>query len=169
MVVRSAKSDTHLEVIEQKFAPHLQVRNTLGTKVQLLVLRDSQGNYFAADNLPLDATAEPAPTVAEDARTALTKLIQKQEPGYPEGYDPSLSGNALTRMFRGAFPTAGAYSPVNTSVSLMEKSISEISSPRSELLEPGTYLAIVDISPDVPMGVPVSRQKDSLNVIRGRW
>lgn len=169
MVVRSAKSDTRLEVVEQKSAPHLQVRNTLGSKVTLLVLRDSQGNYFAADNLPLDTTAEPAPTKAEDARTALTKLIKKQEPGYPEGYDPALSGNGLTRMFRGAFPTGGNFSPVHTSVSLMEKNISEIASPRADLLEPGTYLAIVDVCLDVPMGVPVSKQKDSLHVIRGRW
>jgi hypothetical protein len=72
-------------------------------------------------------------------------------------------------MFRGAFPMGGAYSPVNTSVSLMERNISEVSSTRSELLERGTYLAIVEISPDVPMGVSVSKQKDSLNVIRGRW
>jgi hypothetical protein len=169
MVVRSAKSDTRLEVIEQKSAPHLQVRNTLGTKIKLLILRDSQGAYFAADNLPQDTTAEPAPTKAEDARSALTKHIQKQEPGYPEGYDPAMSGNALTRMFRGAFPTGGNYSPVHTSVSLMEKSISEIASPRSELLDQGTYLAIVELSPDVPMGVAVSKQRDSLNVIRGKW
>ncbi|MFN0021799.1 MAG: hypothetical protein ACKVP0_26430 [Pirellulaceae bacterium] len=169
MVVRSAKSDTHLEVTEQKSAPHIQVRNTLGTKVQFLVLRGNLGNYYAAENLPLDATAEPAAAKEDDARDALTKLINKQEPNYPDGYSPTISGNALHRMFRGAFPPGGGYSAVNTSASLMERSIREITSSKGELLEPGTYLAIVDITPDVPMGVPNSKQKDSLQVIRGRW
>ena len=169
MVVRSAKSETRLEISEGKSAPHLQVRNTLGTNVQMLVLRDSQGNYFVAENLPPDATAEPAPVKAEGAQIALTKLIQKQDPKYPDGYDPSISGNALTRMFRGAFPGGSGYSPANTEVSLMEKGIDQITGSNTEILEPGTYLAVVDITPDVPMGVPISMQKESLHLIRGRW
>ncbi len=169
MVVRSAKSETRLEVSEGKSVPHLQVRNTLGTNVQMLVLRDSQGNYFVAENLPPDAAAEPAPAKAEGAQIALTKLIQKQDPKYPDGYDPSISGNALTRMFRGAFPPGSSYSPANTEVSLMEKGIDQITGPNSEILDPGTYLAVVDIAPDVPMGVPTSKQKESLHLIRGRW
>lgn len=169
MVVRSAKSETYLEVSEQKSIPHLQVRNTLGTNIQMLVLRDSQGNYFVAENLPPDAAADPAPAKAEGAQLALTKLIQKQDPKYPNGYDPTVSGNALTRMFRGAFPTGSSYSPVNTEVSLMEKSIDQITGSNTEILEPGTYLALVDVAPDVPMGVTTSKQKESLHLIRGRW
>ena len=80
-----------------------------------------------------------------------------------------MSGNALHRMFRGAFPPGGSFSPVNTSASLMERSTLEITSSKGELLEPGTYLAIVDVTPDVPMGVPSSKQKNSLHIIRGRW
>ncbi|MCE9528272.1 MAG: hypothetical protein K8R36_19695 [Planctomycetales bacterium] len=169
MVVRSAKSETRLEVTEQKSAPQLQVRNSLGTKVQFLVLRDSQGNYFAAENLPVDATAEPASAREDDSREALAKLMKKQEPNYPDGYSPTMSGNALHRMFRGAFPSGGGFSPVNTSASLLEHSLRTITSSKGELLEPGTYLAIVDITPDVPMGVSYSKQKNSLQVIRGRW
>jgi hypothetical protein len=168
MVVRSAKSETRLEVSEQKPGPRLQVRNTLGTKVQFLVLRDSQGNYFAAENLPLDATAEPAPAKVKDAQIALTKLIDAEDPEYPQGYDPTMSGNALTRMFRGAFPPT-AFSPVNTNVSLLERNIDRIGASSGELLEPGTYLALVDVAPDVPMGVTNSKQKESLHLIRGRW
>ena len=169
MVVRSGKSETRLEVSEQKSASHLQVRNTLGTKVQFLVVRDSQGNYFVAENLPEDATAEPAPAKAKDAQIALTKLIKAQDPEYPKGYDPTMSGNALTKMFRGAFPAGSPYSPVNTNVSLLERSLDQIGAPDRELLEPGTYLALVDIAPDVPMGVTTSKQKESLHLIRGRW
>lgn len=169
MVVRSGQSETKLEVTEKKTSPKLQVRNSLGTKIQFLVLRDSQGNYYAAENLPLDATADPAPAKAEDSRIALDKLIKKQEPEYPEGYDPTLSGNGLTRMFRGAFPTGSPYSPVSTKISLLEKSIRDVSASNVELLDPGTYLALVDVAPDVPMGVTNSKQKESLHLIRGRW
>ena len=169
IVVRSAQSETKLEVIEQKSAPQLQVRNTLGTKIQMLVLRDSQGNYFAAENLPQDASAEPAAAKMEDAQVALTKLIKEQDLKFPDDYDPSNSGNALTRMFRGAFPNYGSYSPVSTEVSLLERNLHQVGSSTIELLEPGTYLALVDIAPDVPMGVPVSKQKESLHLIRGRW
>jgi hypothetical protein len=72
-------------------------------------------------------------------------------------------------MFRGAFPPGSPYTPVNTKVSLLEKSLSQVSATNVELLEPGTYLALVDISPDVPMGVPSTKQRESLHVIRGRW
>ncbi len=182
MVVRSAKSETRLEIVERKPpfslgegrgegkpSSHLQVRNTLGTKVQFLVLRDSQGNYFAAENLPQDATAEPAAAKAKDAQIALTKLIKAQDPEYPKGYDPTMSGNALTKMFRGPFPSGSPYSLVNTNVSLLERSIDQIGGPDKELLEPSTYLALVDVAPDVPMGVTNSKQKESLHLIRGRW
>jgi hypothetical protein len=181
MVVRSAKTETRLEVIEPKpplsrgggqgegkSAPRLQVRNTLGTKVQFLILRDSQGNYFTAENLPLDAAAEPAPATARDTQIALTKLIRKQTPEYPKDYDPTTSGNALTRMFRGAFPTS-SYSPVSTDVSLLEKSFGQVAAPNADLLEPASYLALVDLALDVPMGVPDSKQQESLHLIRGHW
>ena len=63
-----------------------------------------------------------------------------------------MSGNALTRMFRGAFPSGGAYNPVNTDVSLLERSFAQITGSSAELLEPGTYLALVDITLDLMAG-----------------
>ena len=169
MVLRSGQSTNRLEVTERKTAPRLQVRNSLGAEIQLLVLRDSSGEYFSAPDFPQGATAEPAKIPAEVAREALTKLIKSREPRYPDGYAPTMSGNALTRMFKGSWMPMTAMSPVNTHVSLLEKSFDEITASRSDLLEPGPSLAVVDVTPDVPMGVPKSKQKESLHVIRGRW
>lgn len=169
MVLRSGKSTSRLEVTELPAAPRLQVRNSLGTGIELLILRDSRGEYFSAPKFPVDATAEPARIPATDAREALAKLIKSRDLEYPEGYDPTMSGNALTRMFRGSWMNSSPGGPVNTHVSLLERSLDEITSSHADLLEPGTYLAVVEVTPDVPMGVPKSKQKESLHVIRGRW
>jgi hypothetical protein len=169
MVLRSGKSTGRLEVTEPPAAPRLQARNSLGTGIELLILRDSRGEYFSAPQFPQGATAEPARIPATDARTALTKLIKARDLEYPEGYDPTMSGNALTRMFRGSWMNSSSSGPVNTHVSLLERSFDEIASSHSDLLEPGTYLAVVEVTPDVPMGVTKSKQKESLHVIRGRW
>lgn len=170
MVVRAGKSETKLEVKQLRNSAPPQVHNSLGSQIQFLVVRDKLGKYYySAANLKQDAGGTLTKADAADARKQPSKIIRQQEPLFPEGYDPTMSGNAMTRLFGGPWAGAGSYSGISTRISLLEKSLEQISSSSTDLLEPGTYLAVVDVAPDVPMGVSNSRQKESLHLIHGRW
>jgi hypothetical protein len=53
--------------------------------------------------------------------------------------------------------------------SLLEKNLAECLLPTKVPLENGTYIAVIESSPAVPVGVPRVRQEASLHVIRGRY
>jgi hypothetical protein len=145
------------------------VLNSLGTTIKLVVLRDGRGNYFVGSGLEDNSQSELSPLQPDDARKRLTKCVREQEPKYPEGYDPTMSGNAFTRFFGASWSPGSGYSPVSTHVSLLEVNLGRIASSTTDLLEPGSYLAVVDACQDVPMGVANTRQQESLHLIHGRW
>lgn len=172
MVVRSGESESKLEVTPgsgAKAPP--QVKNLLGTPLEMLVLRDVEGAYFWHDTLKEEASSALQPVSAVDARKKLSERLRIAEPSYPEGYDPTTThGNAVTRFFGGSYywNNASVGSP-GTHASLLETRISTLHVTSVELLEPGTYLAVGISPPDVPLGVTRPRQKESLHVIHGRW
>ena len=169
MVLRCGKSERKLVVAQAAGGKPPSVHNNLGTRIKLVMLRDSRGNYYSGSALEDQSGNELVPLPPEDARKRLTQLIRQQEPKYPEGYDPTLSGNAFTRFFGSSWSPGSGYSPVSTHVSLLELNLSKVTSATGDLLEPGTYLAVVDACQDVPMGVANTRQQESLHLIQGRW
>lgn len=168
MVVRAGQTKARLQVTPGKTP---QVTNELGTAIEYVVLRDAAGNYFAGDALAQNGTANLVATPLNDCRQQLRALVAKVAPGYPAGYDPSMHENLVTWMMPnlGRFWTIdGSATAPATANSVLEMNLARLSSSQ-ELLAPGTYLAIVDSPPDVPIGIPSIRQKASFHVIEGRY
>jgi hypothetical protein len=169
MVVRAGQTESHLQVTPGK---EPQVTNELGAAIQYVVLRDADGKYFAGESLAERAAAKLVATPLKDCQGKLKGFAKDVAPALPPGYDPAGHENLVTWMMPdyrrfGSIDRSASGPAVATGV--LEMNLAPLSYSQAELLAPGTYLAIVDSPPDVPLGIPAVRQKASLHVIRGRY
>jgi hypothetical protein len=172
MVLRITQSPDKLAVREGSAAGQPpQVTNQLKTDLHLVVLRDSRGELWRAEKLAADkAQATLRQTTEIEAADVLRKLYAANPPEEPRGYDPQLHNNALSLFM----PNYSFYSVDNSSSlpvmasSMLEKNLALATDP-AQGLSPGTYVAVVELSPVVPYGVPRVREEASLHMIRGRY
>ena len=174
MVQRVTPNDAKLVVREgQATGQPPQVENRLQTAIQYLLLRDSRGDYFSSQSLASEGSAKFAPVDLASAEGVLHKLADAVEPEYPQkNWDTSLHKNALGFLGGPNYGWMGvdnSASPPDMLASLLESSIDAAIQPTRNPLMPGTYIAIVNRSPSVPIGVPRAREEASLHVIRGRY
>jgi len=148
----------------------LQVENGLGTPIERLVVRTRDGRFFQATDAKPDATVEAKPVKPEDAKRELNRIFGQREPRYPTGMDRrSRTGYSTWRSYRRPWQwvTNQANIPAASQrTGLLELSLSNT---RTVTLEPGSYVAIVQRSPEVVVGTPVAREEAGFHVILGTW
>ncbi len=153
LVITSGESQAELRVVPASGDEPLAVENRLGTTVEQLVLCGHDGQFYRG------ASIEPGATVAleaiESAPSSLLRFITEYEDSRPAA-EPTVDGgpNVLSTSVSS---WAARRIPVDTTYS------------DGTPIEAGTYLAIVEHSPAVPLGVKTARQRDSLHVVVGRW
>ena len=175
MIQRATKTPALLVVKEGAAAGQPpEIENRLESEIRYLLLRDSRGDYFAGKMVGQDAKAKLAKIDPAAAEKELRKLADAVEPDLPRGYDPNIHNNNALSFLNGNY--GGAWNNVDASAakplmaaSLLEKNIVECILPSKRPLEPGSYTAVVDASPAVPIGVPRVREEASLHVIRGKY
>jgi hypothetical protein len=174
VVCRATTSKAQLAVSEgaQK-GQSPSVENRLGTRIHYLLLRDSRGDYFAAQNLRDKASQQLAPIELTVARDAMEELAKPVAPAPRHEYDPNVHENNLffsLGMRRSRMPTSdgGAGDP-QMAKGLLETSIAAAIRAGEVPPAPGTYIAIIERSPLVITGVPRGTEEASFHVIRGRY
>lgn len=174
MIQRAAKTTALLVVKEGPAAGQPpEVENRLESQIRYLLLRDGRGDYFAGKALRNGAQAKLAKIDPSEAEKELRKLSDAVEPDLPRGYDPNIHNNNALSFLNGNY---GGWNNVDASAakplmaaSLLEKNIAECVLPSKRPLEPGSYTAVVESSPGVPIGVPRVREEASLHLIRGKY
>ena len=154
-----------------------QVTNELGAAIQYVVLRDAIGDYYSGESIANKAVAKLTKTPLQDCQKNLKSMAMEVGTGYPPGYDPSMHENLVTWMMPnyGRWSIDGGSTGPTTATSILEMNLAQLGYSKADgyanadFLEPGTYLAVVDSPPDVPLGIKSVRQKASLHVIRGRY
>lgn len=139
-------------------------------------MRSKDGRYWWADDVADGAAAQAEPT---DAAVALDRLARTQShlaPDYPPGMGPE---GPATYVGMGAFNRswAWAYNPKGTpdptqATSRLEQAIAVLHARRSRQaapLEPGSYLAIVQRSPEVVLGTPSAHEEAGFHLVHGTW
>jgi len=173
MLQRATKSQAKLIVKEGPSAGQPpEVENKLTSNIRYLLLRDSRGDYFAAHSVANAAQAKLAKIDPANSEKELRKLAQAVEPDLPRNYDPNVHNNALSFLnpnygYRGGVDGSAAQPLM--AASLLERNLTESLLPTKQPLQNGTYIAVVESSPAVPVGVPRVRQEASFHVIRGRY
>lgn len=170
LTVRSRKSQRGIDV-GQASADGLAIENRLGTDVELLVLRDTDGTIYWARDLS-DGTKTHAPTaVPADAFADLQARIHEVKMVNPPGVDPMDYQYSYRRRYYYYGYTGNGPSPM-VSTGLMEGSIqetAEVSPSRLDGLPPGSYAAVVRLSPEVELGTSIALPEASLHLVIGSW
>jgi hypothetical protein len=134
-----------------------------------LLLRDKGGEYYEASDIAESAARGlQATKLALGLKPFATAYIDTA-PRAPEGYDPSTSGGffGMNRNYRGRnwdgrIPTASA------TTGILEWELSRIKSGAYEL-EPGSYLALLEKQPEMPLGYPRVKEHGSIHIVEGQW
>ncbi len=170
MVVRSREqTQAELRVIAaQPPSTSPRVENLLGSEIHRLLLVDENGQTFWAEEIPRGAIAELQPTTLSVAYAKLRPVFAENMPQFPEGFDPNAvaygpryymnSGS----MWQGGMPTAQA-------TSVLERKLQECLMPINGRHAPRSYVALVESSPDAPLGYAKAREQASFHVVAGSW
>ncbi|NLY00579.1 MAG: hypothetical protein GXY83_31165 [Rhodopirellula sp.] len=153
----------------------LMVENRLGTRIRELVVRSSDGGYFAAEVIPTGQAATLTKVEPSRASSRLLTIAGQHAPQFPPGTDrQSLAAAAASRNYRRFVYRAGGYGDVepNQATSRLEKSLASATGsvlPARPPLAPGSYFAVVDRSPEVELGTPSASEEASFHAILGQW
>jgi hypothetical protein len=157
MAVRST-SDAETAVIVQEPASAnatLRVDNRLGCRVRQLLVVDSNGVAWWADNVDAEASKNLERIDPAQARGTLQRLHLENMLESPELLDPSFQNRHYYSDFS-----------VNAGETLLERKLRQW---MTTLGPPRSYLAIVNAPPGVPLGVSGASEEASFHVVAGRW
>ena len=152
-----------------------QIENRLGTRIMQLLVRDADSVDYWAESIERGAVFQPQPTQTLASIAKFSETFNKRRPGNPEGFDDVAYIGAVA-MNRGMFRFFGSHygydanlPPATMNTSVLETNLRKVTGKGHPLLEPRSYLAIVETSPEVVLGVESAREEASLHVIVGRW
>jgi hypothetical protein len=163
LVVHSRPSTASI-VFSQTHGPK-QATNKLGAKVEYLLVRDQDGNYFFAENAADGATFALTPTDFAKQKNALIRRMLTNRPELPPGFDP----NQLSGLWRRYGPYAYRNNAGDSETGLLERGLERILNAQKDTMHAGSYIAIVDKSPEVPIGIEGARQEASFHVVEGNF
>jgi len=169
LTVRSRPTDMGLKVSRSVADPQkLQVRNLLGTRVQQLVVCSADNKYFWAEGVDADVSVILEPINASVAQNRIRLKLNAQPLDVPPGMDRRYRGNIFG--FSGSYfyyrgSNQGDEPRLRTG--LLEKTLRD--GTNLSLMTPGSYVAIVDRSPEVVLGVSSVGEEASLHVIVGKY
>ncbi|MFH1266719.1 MAG: hypothetical protein ABIK89_13395, partial [Planctomycetota bacterium] len=171
ITVRSRPTGAHLAITSSEESPgSLRVVNGLGTRIEQLLVRAQNGQSFWAAGVDAAASAEATPVAPNDAEFRLRQTFREREPAYPPGMDRrGLSASSGFRGYRQPWRWMGSQAdlpPATQRTSLLEMSLLEAQAAK---LEPGSYVAVVERSPEVVTGTASGREEAGLHVVLGRW
>jgi len=175
----------------------LRIENRLATHIGELLVRTHDGRYWWAADVAEAATADARPVDLMVALDRLEETERKTAPSYPPGMDPqgqrSFVGLGMVRnpwLWRynqsGAPPPTQATGRLEQAISAIHpnrgkgigtfraehpqgRSGERYLSPFPPPLEPGSYLAIVERSPEVVLGTPAAGEEAGFHLVYGTW
>ena len=173
--VRSRESRRGLVLARPRGKP--QVINQLGTPIHQVLMCDEDGQLYWAEGVPADGAAELSQITLSAARANLRRVHQAHEPQLPEGmrgyYRGGMFGFSRRRYWR-RWGGGSALVPPSQTTSLLEQELRVLGgAPRQgepdPLARPRSYVAVVEQSPEVALGVSSADEEESYHVVFGRW
>jgi len=175
LTVRSRATAARLDIVPTGQGKEgIEVTNRLGAAIKQLVLCDRDGKYYQVGSLASGETARAAPIAPAALAGLLGELRQRAVLWYPQGIDP-LAINRVGSASRWRLGTLYGYSAddlpePSQSTSRLEKAIGMLgAAPVSSWLVPGTYMAIMERSPEVVLGTNAAREESAFHVVLGSW
>ncbi|MEX1223515.1 MAG: hypothetical protein WEA31_03125, partial [Pirellulales bacterium] len=146
----------------------LRVANHLGQPVQVVILRDAEGNYFRADAIAPDEAAKAGELDPLKAKTELLKLFQENRLKDEIGAVPN-TGAYTRRHYYGSYHYGYHGQDIGDADSRLEQAMSESLSGAAPDLPPRSYVAILARNPFAEPGHPRALEEMSFHVVCGSW
>ncbi|MBC8869140.1 MAG: hypothetical protein H8E44_06965 [Planctomycetes bacterium] len=170
MVVQSHKSRRGLSILEpdgQETAP--RVTNNLEADIAKLVICDSAGQYYWAENIETGKRVQPQQIEPSEAAKRLRVAYDVNRPAVPEGFDP--------RYYRSSFGFGRMWwtdvdqslRPPGFDQGVLERNVQNAIYTDVKNMKPRTYVAITRTSAESPLGYQASQEEASFHVVSGRW
>lgn len=172
VTLRSRSTDRRLELIGgDGTTGELKVKNRLGTRIHQLVVCPDKGEYRYcwATDIREDETKVLTPITPVEVRKRLGKTWNDHQLKLPEDMDGRRQGSIFgfsRRYYYGPRWSRGRSLPPSQNTGRLERSLAGAG---LGSLAPGSYVAVVQQSPEVVLGTPVARQEASFHVIFGKW
>jgi hypothetical protein len=145
--------------------------NELGWAIRYVLLRESKGGYFFAENLGAGKSQDLKPATPATAEVELEQLFGANPLEPPQHLDPTGYNSLLSEMmpnYSWSAVDSGMSMPI-MATSLLETNLALATRPTLHPPAPGTYIAVMERSPVVPYGVSRVRQQASFHILRGRY
>ena len=138
-----------------------QVENHLGTRIESLVLTDEAGQYFKAAEIGDGQSAKVQAVAASDALEIVRRVLRDNVLQPPAGSTPDWFTNQGMSYRYNNVPVPNLLA----GQSVLERSLREAGEP----LAPRRFVAIVERSPEVELGLDSVGEEASLHVVCGDW
>jgi hypothetical protein len=146
------------------------VRNRLGTPIRQLLVRADDGQYYWAEDVDSEATVPLTVVTLDDAVSRLQKAWRAAEPQLPPGFEPP-TGGAFSGRRRYWWTSSRGEDP-HCAASRLEELLDwpqGLGKSDSGPLAPGSYVAVVDRSPEVVLGLAAREAEGGYHVVFGQW
>ena len=186
ITARVRKTSARLEIKSAGDGKSPAVVNHLGTPIKWLMMIDEDGKCFSGEKISPDA-ATPL-TAVESQSSACTMhwqpILAEHDPQRPDGmvggnrglfgltpsaqYNQNVYGPGY--VYRMAQQNNNGSAPTTQSSGTLERELRDITDQMlKNQLPPRTYVAIVELSPEMELGTSAAHEEASLHVIRGEW
>ncbi|HYW78375.1 MAG TPA: hypothetical protein VE890_02325, partial [Thermoguttaceae bacterium] len=176
LTVRSRSTGRGLDLIESEDdSGKASVKNRLGTPIKQLAICSEQGQWYWAENVAVGAT-QPLDSIDQAAvRMRLNSANFDNQPVTPDGMRQRYGGlfgmSRRNRYYWYGGSGSSLTVPAQSSGRL-EQSIGSIGTSSNGEISPygpRRYVAVVQRSPEVVLGVASAREESSYHVIIGNW
>ena len=159
VTVRARQPPARLKVTVPAGGPP-QVENCLGTRIESLVLGDEAGNCFAAREIADGKTSTAEVVSTSIALDPIRHALRDNVLQAPDGFTLDWVANR-NPIYYNSPPAPN----LQAGQSLLERSLQEA----SQSLAPRRFVALVERSPEVELGLDSASEEASLHVIVGDW
>lgn len=174
LLVRSRKTDKRLEFAGA--GDGLRVSNRFGVPLELLVVRNEEGDWMLTENLPAGEAAAMEPVDHLGAMQAFRTMAISRMPSFPLGAGRAVEdtlerfGGAsamrdIRRMQRGG---STALLSENASSKVLD-ALTGLDGGRSLDVPPRSYVAVTSQAVETPLGWDDIVEYDSMHIVVGRW
>lgn len=168
LVVEPRETAASLRFIEAAEDQPPRVTNNLGVAATRLLVRDSAGQHFLAENLRQGASTTLRATNIVDEAKHWRGVFGANRLSYPEGFNPANLEN-VSGIFGPGFRYQGQIPAVSVDTSILESSLRQTLSTDFNWLQPRSYAVLTTRPPLVSLGVDSAEETAGFHVIVGRW
>ncbi|MGV3606217.1 MAG: hypothetical protein ACO1RA_07400 [Planctomycetaceae bacterium] len=175
LVIHSGESDSQLIVTPPKEGQAPKATNRLAGHIQLLIIRDHEGKYHQAENIPLGSTQDLKALDKDIPLKAFKDALFDNQLLLPEGLNTdNLNGGLFGNNYRYYGYSGANLGGENIGQAVLSSygSSDDAKMPKAYhtgRLQNGEFIALVAGPQDVPQGIANTQERESFHCITGNW